>query len=612
MQYYAGAPSTGYCYDAANQLAGISYSNAACGGAADVSYTYYSDGLRHTMVDSTGTTTYAYDTLKRLRQMTNGAGAEVDYDYNPRGLLTQLTYPSAAPRNHIVTRAYDDAGRLTQVALSPGWVAGAQPNNFTYDADGNLCLVQYGNGVYGSRGFDAADRLTRGTGAAMVYGTGAVTGCTQVTKGILLSLSYPRDANGQITAEGSTGYGYDPLNRLTTAAAGSYTVDKADELTQQPFPSPTQTTSFTYDAANQLKTGAVSGAGPSYTYSFDSGGNRHTRVDGSGNTLTYNYDQLNRLTGHVPAGASPPTYGYTYNGDGLRMAKSSNGSSTASFTWDLAEGLPLVLSDGSTSYVTGPGGLPLEQVTATGSLYFYQADQLGSTRLITSSSGGSVDTYTYDAYGNLTASTGSLANPFQFAGQYVDSESGLYYLRARYYDPSSAQFLSRDPAVAATRQPYSYSGDNPLNLTDPSGLDWEFALPGGGALAGGGLAGCVFGGCEAAVAAAPFVLAAATGAVIGVAIAPTVSQGLDAADPYLVGAAQWVGSNWLNAKRSKQSGKEKADDIPSWAGQPLPGENGKTYAGRECDVQFGPGEYDTGPGSDYNKLKKYGDRKLRN
>lgn len=470
VQFYSGAPVTGYCYDAANQLTGISYSNAACGGTMDVSYAYYSDGLRHTMVDSTGTSSYVYDTLKRLRQMTNGAAQEVDYDYNLRGLLTQLTYPSVAPRNHIVTRAYDDAGRLAQVAVSTSWVAGAQPNNFTYDADSNLCLVQYGNGVYGSRAFDAADRLTNGTKAAIVYGTTAVTGCAAVTRGILLSLTYPRDANGQITAEGSTSYGYDPINRLTAAGTGSYIIDKADEMTQQPFPG-VATTTFTYDAANQLKTGSVSGGGASYTYNFDSAGNRHTRVDGSGNTLTYNYDQLNRLTSFVPAGPTPPTYGFTYNGDGLRIAKSTNGSSTASFTWDVAEGLPLLLSDGSTSYVTGPGGLPIEQVTSSGAIYFYQTDQLGSTRLITNISKASVNTYTFDPYGNLTASTGSLANPFEYAGQYVDTESGLYYLHARYYDPACGQFASRDPAGAFDRQIYAYVRDTPLNATDPTGLD---------------------------------------------------------------------------------------------------------------------------------------------
>lgn len=116
--------------------------------------------------------------------------------------------------------------------------------------------------------------------------------------------------------------------------------------------------------------------------------------------------------------------------------------------------------------------MPLEQVVGS-TAYFYHVDQLGSVRSITSVSGAPQQTYSYDPYGNTLITTGSLVQPFQFAGQYRDSESGLYYLRARYYDPATGQFISRDPAVATTRQPYSYTYDNPLNVTDPTGLGPE-------------------------------------------------------------------------------------------------------------------------------------------
>ncbi len=105
--------------------------------------------------------------------------------------------------------------------------------------------------------------------------------------------------------------------------------------------------------------------------------------------------------------------------------------------------------------------------------YRYHHDQIGSTRLITDSTGISQATYTYDPYGSLASSTGTIVNPFRFTGQYQDSssnESGYYYLRARYYDPTTAQLLSVDPAYSATSQTYAYASDNPLNVTDPSGL----------------------------------------------------------------------------------------------------------------------------------------------
>ena len=72
--------------------------------------------------------------------------------------------------------------------------------------------------------------------------------------------------------------------------------------------------------------------------------------------------------------------------------------------------------------------------------------------MITDAAGAVAGTHTYDAYGQPTGSTGAATTPFCFAGQYRDGESALIYLRARYYDPSSAQFLSRDPAVGTTRR----------------------------------------------------------------------------------------------------------------------------------------------------------------
>ena len=104
------------------------------------------------------------------------------------------------------------------------------------------------------------------------------------------------------------------------------------------------------------------------------------------------------------------------------------------------------------------------------SVLFYQTDQLGSTRLLTDSAGVVRGTFSYDAYGNSVGSTGSYSTPLAYAGQYRDAESGLLYLRARYYDPVTVQFLTRDPLVALTLSPFAYVEGNPLNATDQSGL----------------------------------------------------------------------------------------------------------------------------------------------
>jgi len=148
---------------------------------------------------------------------------------------------------------------------------------------------------------------------------------------------------------------------------------------------------------------------------------------------------------------------------------STPGGTTGHEAWDLAEGLPLMLSDGTNSYVTGADGLPLEQITGSSVTYLYQ-DQLGSTRALLDGSGTIVGTYTYGPFGDVRSHTGTATTPIGYASQYTDGESELQYLRARYYDPGSEQFLTVDPVAAATGQPYGYASGDPTNAIDPFGL----------------------------------------------------------------------------------------------------------------------------------------------
>ncbi len=276
----------------------------------------------------------------------------------------------------------------------------------------------------------------------------------------MLSLAYTRDQTDRLTTENAKTYSYDGLDRITKAATTGYRYDKADQVTSTLVNGAT-TSNNTYNANGEL-TKVVRPTGTT-TYVSDPQGNR-TTITRPTATTTLTYDQANRMTRY---GTSDT---YTYNGDGLRTAKTVSGVTTK-FVWSLAQGQPLIVSDGATAYLTGPHGLPLEQVNGTTALY-YQHDQLGSTRLLTSSPGTIAARYDYDAYGNPTATTGTSLNPFRYAGQYTDRETGYQYLRARYYDPTTQQFITKDPLATLTGAPYTYAGSSPTNATDPTGLDY--------------------------------------------------------------------------------------------------------------------------------------------
>jgi YD repeat-containing protein len=135
------------------------------------------------------------------------------------------------------------------------------------------------------------------------------------------------------------------------------------------------------------------------SYDYNADGDRTSATDSitGTTTTTYGYDQFYELTSYAKGSTSVT---YAYNGDGLRTSKIVNGTTTQE-TWDTAEGLPVLIQDGTTKEIDGPDGLPLEQVTGTGTVSYYVHDQLGSTRELVASGGQIVTFYGYDAYGTL-------------------------------------------------------------------------------------------------------------------------------------------------------------------------------------------------------------------
>jgi len=233
------------------------------------------------------------------------------------------------------------------------------------------------------------------------------------------------------------------------------------------------TIAYTYDAGDQL----LSAGGTTYTY--DNDGNRIEKDASSGISL-YGYDGANRLSSVSVVGG--PLLTFAYDGDGNRIDKeviSGNTTENTNYVWDVNGGLPQVLTEAADGQGTSVSLYGLQRISMTnssGGQTYYQYDGLGSVRSLSDSSGNSAATYSYDAFGNTGVTTGSVDNDFLFTGEQMDAETGLIYLRARYYDPETGRFISRDPATSISR--YTYGYNNPVRFTDPSGRGPEILLPG--------------------------------------------------------------------------------------------------------------------------------------
>jgi RHS repeat-associated protein len=250
---------------------------------------------------------------------------------------------------------------------------------------------------------------------------------------------------------------------LTKAGGSEFGYDGADNIIEAPG------TANAFDKASQIE--SATGA----TFTFDKEGERTKRTPLSGPATTYKYDQAGDLTAiERPAEGETPSIAesFAYDGAGM-MASRTNGLNTMNLVWDLGESPEALLSDGEDSYLYGPGGMTFEQISSGEEPTYLHHDQLGSTRLLTNAEGKTTATFSYTPYGALEGHTGTATTLVGFAGQWTDPTTGLQYLRARWYDPGTGQFMTVDPLAGETREPYSYSADDPLNLRDRSGLSWE-------------------------------------------------------------------------------------------------------------------------------------------
>lgn len=309
----------------------------------------------------------------------------------------------------------------------------------------------------------------------------------------------------------NTNYSYDNLSRLlsvlhqsgaSTIDGASYTLDSAGNRTAKTDDYASVTSNYTYDALYELTqvtkpstttesysydpvgNRTASLGVPSYTtnssnemtansnanYSFDANGNTTSKTDSTG-TTDYAWDYENRLTS-VTLPGSAGTVSFTYDPFGRRIYKQSP-TATSVFVYDGDNLIETTNGSGSevASYTqTTNIDQPLAMLRGATTDY-YEADGLGSVTSLSNTSGTLAQTYTYDSFGNATNSSGSLTNFFRYTGREFDTETGLYYYRARYDDPLSGRFVNEDPVGdAGGLNHYAYAVNNPIVIGDLFGL----------------------------------------------------------------------------------------------------------------------------------------------
>ncbi len=420
---------------------------------------YYYDALDRltSKVTPEGTLRYTYYASGKVESITSS---------NANGTSVSYTYDAGVPVDRSSSTGWDDLNRLSTVV--DGHLQGNQTTTYSYDTASNVAEVTYPNNLTSKFTYDALNRLTAlFTSTSPVssynYTLGATGNRTAATEGNGRSLAWNYDDIYRLTSEtisgdpsqnnGSVAYGLDPVGNRTSAIStfsslapgyGSYNAD--DQLSGE---------------------------------SYDANGNTTRTANGS----QYTYDSENHLIKMVN-GSTVVTL--QYDAFGNRVAKTVNGVTTKYLVEDDVNptGLPQVVEELVNGAVTRQYTYGLQRISENQEIAnvwtssFYEYDGGGSVRQLTNSAGAVTDEYEYDAFGNSFTKVGTTPNNYLYRGEQYDSDLGLYYLRARYYNPATARFLSRDRLAGRAQSPmtlhkYLYTGGDPVNRIDPRGLEIE-------------------------------------------------------------------------------------------------------------------------------------------
>ena len=396
---------------------------------------------------------YIYDKLDRLwRVNVNNHETDQWYNYDANNRVTREGYFQSRSLVGALDYTYNQAGWITEISETDGI---PYTQSYGYRLDGNMIRkTDSRSGGETQYRYDAMGQLL--AEEYSVSGTTAETGYAYDTRGNRISKNengvishYTYDTNNRLVSEsretdGITtvqNYSYDKVGNLLQRATGTLSAPggaaelqlsavsegMADDL------SGAEVVNYMYNA-NNLLTGIATDQGLMASYAYDVQGRRISKTV-NGSTTHQIWDGQNIVREETAAGAE---HNYYYS---RRLFAKKTGDEILRYLYD------------------GHGS-----VIGLDNVDDYDYDEDGN--VIDHNNG---DRYDYDAFGNLRSVTGESHNPFRYCGEYLDAESGLIYLRNRYYDPQTGRFITEDPAKDGTNW-YVYCGNNPVMFVDPSGL----------------------------------------------------------------------------------------------------------------------------------------------
>ena len=471
---------------------------------------------------------YGYDSLGRTTSVRYEDGAQVDYTYDNNGNLGLLTDSASGRRTQYfydfqdrlmrweqsgsgyansVTWGYDDNNNLsTQKQTLNGTT---YTTSYTYDKDNRLKSAAEGK-VADRYVYDSQGHLT-----ALVN--------ENDSDDVLTTFIGYKDLSSSATSGQVKTWKVRPYGRTTYLYEGTYSYDVHGNITAV---SGTNNSKYTYDSFDQLASEENSSLRKKWVYTYDDGGNILSKqeyriniinqTDSLIKTTTYTYgdeswpDLLTAYNGKAitydgignPLSDGTWTYAwqhgrqlsemsksgtditYSYDADGLRISKTVNG--TTYHYYYLDSQLVEMTWDSNKLHFTYDSAGPAS-VNYNGTIYNYIKNLQGDVVGIVDINGVVVVQYTYDAWGNPLSTSGTMAstlgsaNPLRYRGYIYDTETGLYYLQSRYYNPTWGRFINSDVVMGinsdiGTYNLFSYCGNNPVNRYDNGGKSWFTCL----------------------------------------------------------------------------------------------------------------------------------------